>query len=164
VDTWKLRPEAVTAIPNLFLASDYVRTYTDLATMEGANEAARRAVNGILAASGAGGTPCQLWPLHEPELFQPLRAYDQARYRAGLPWDDRVMKVALSVLGLVQDSAASATGGMLPGFLPDGAPALDGERLMRISQEIAALGAAPVTTLPIPASPGRPRLRITQKS
>ena len=29
-----------------FLAADYVRTYTDLATMEGANEAARRAVNG----------------------------------------------------------------------------------------------------------------------
>ena len=29
-------------IPNLMLASDYVRTFTDLATMEGANEAARR--------------------------------------------------------------------------------------------------------------------------
>ena len=50
IDTWKLRPEATTAIPNLFLASDYVRTYTDLATMEGANEAARRAVNGLLDA------------------------------------------------------------------------------------------------------------------
>ena len=48
VNTWALRPEATTAIPNLFLASDYVRTYTDLATMEGANEAARRAVNGLL--------------------------------------------------------------------------------------------------------------------
>ena len=47
VDTWALRPEAATAIPNLFLASDYVRTHTDLATMEGANEAARRAVNGV---------------------------------------------------------------------------------------------------------------------
>ena len=50
IDTWALRPEATTAIPNLFLASDYVRTYTDLATMEGANEAARRAVNGLLDA------------------------------------------------------------------------------------------------------------------
>jgi uncharacterized protein with NAD-binding domain and iron-sulfur cluster len=38
-------------IPNLFLASDYVRTHTDLATMEGANEAARRAVNGLLDAA-----------------------------------------------------------------------------------------------------------------
>ena len=38
-------------IPNLVLAADYVRTYTDLATMEGANEAARRAVNAILDAT-----------------------------------------------------------------------------------------------------------------
>ena len=41
------------ADPNLFLAADFVRTHTDLATMEGANEAARRAVNGILAATGS---------------------------------------------------------------------------------------------------------------
>ena len=45
-NSWEDRPDAVTRIPNLFLASDYVRTHTDLATMEGANEAARRAVNG----------------------------------------------------------------------------------------------------------------------
>ena len=44
--SWADRPDAVTRVPNLFLAADYVRTYTDLATMEGANEAARRAVNG----------------------------------------------------------------------------------------------------------------------
>ena len=44
--SWADRPDAVTRIPNLFLASDYVRTHTDLATMEAANEAARRAVNG----------------------------------------------------------------------------------------------------------------------
>ncbi|HEX4810767.1 MAG TPA: FAD-dependent oxidoreductase [Bryobacteraceae bacterium] len=36
------RPEAYTEIPNLFLASDYVKTYTDVACMEAANEAARR--------------------------------------------------------------------------------------------------------------------------
>ena len=57
VDTWALRPEATTAIPNLFLASDYVRTHTDLATMEGANEAARRAVNGLLDAVKFDGRP-----------------------------------------------------------------------------------------------------------
>ena len=51
VDTWRLRPEAVTRIPNLFLASDYVRTFTDIATMEGGNEAARRAVDGVLDAT-----------------------------------------------------------------------------------------------------------------
>src|SRR5262249_1526638 len=53
VRTWADRPDAFTNIPNFFLASDYVRTFTDLATMEGANEAARRAVNAILSASGS---------------------------------------------------------------------------------------------------------------
>jgi len=48
INSWRCRPEAKTEIANLFLASDYVRTHTDLATMEGAGEAARRAVNGIL--------------------------------------------------------------------------------------------------------------------
>lgn len=94
VDTWALRPEAATAIPNLFLASDYVRTYTDLATMEGANEAARRAVNGLLDAVNFAGSRCELWPLHEPEILQPWRLYDAARYRAGLPWDNSLVQVA----------------------------------------------------------------------
>ena len=94
VDTWALRPEAATGIPNLFLASDYVRTYTDLATMEGANEAARRAVNGLLDAVNFAGSRCELWPLHEPEILEPWRLYDAARYRAGLPWDASLMQVA----------------------------------------------------------------------
>jgi uncharacterized protein with NAD-binding domain and iron-sulfur cluster len=85
--TWKLRPEAYTKIPNFFLASDYVRTYTDLATMEGANEAARRAVNAILIRSGSKEKPCVLWNLHEPELLAPWRIHDQKRFVKGLPWD-----------------------------------------------------------------------------
>lgn len=85
-DSWQYRPEATIEIPNLFLASDYVRTYTDLATMEGANEAARRAVNGILAASNSNAKPCQLWPFHEPDIFLPLRALDLIRYKLGRPW------------------------------------------------------------------------------
>ena len=55
--SWADRPEAVTSVPNLFLASDFVRTHTDLATMEGANEAARRAVNGILEAARSSARP-----------------------------------------------------------------------------------------------------------
>ena len=51
--SWAIRPDAGDRIPNLVLAGDYVRTYTDLASMEGANEAARRAVNAILAALGS---------------------------------------------------------------------------------------------------------------
>ena len=98
VDTWRLRPRAVTAIPNLFLAADYVQTSTDLATMEAANEAARRAVNGILEHSGSDAPPCRLWDLHEPVLLEPWRANDRERYRQGLPWDDTAAKLALSAL------------------------------------------------------------------
>ena len=84
--SWGDRPEAVTAIPNLFLASDYVRTHTDLATMEGANEAARRAVNGILEAAGSDEPRCGVWPLREPAIFAPARAIDRcALSSAGHP-------------------------------------------------------------------------------
>lgn len=75
--SWYWRPEAVTAIENLFLAGDYVRTYTDLATMEGANEAGRRAVNGILEASGSVASPCDVWRLGEPLPMAPVRAADR---------------------------------------------------------------------------------------
>jgi uncharacterized protein with NAD-binding domain and iron-sulfur cluster len=83
--SWSDRPEAVTAIENLFLASDYVRTHTDLATMEGANEAARRAVNGILEASGSSAPRCGVWPLREPAIFAPARAIDRIRFKLGRP-------------------------------------------------------------------------------
>jgi geranylgeranyl pyrophosphate synthase/uncharacterized protein with NAD-binding domain and iron-sulfur cluster len=98
VNTWQLRPSATTAISNLFLASDYVQTSTDLATMEGANEAARRAVNAILERTGFAGEGCQLWPLQEPEVFRPLREIDALRHRAGLPWDDTSVALILPVL------------------------------------------------------------------
>ena len=117
VDTWRLRPEAVTRIPNFFLASDYVRTYTDLATMEAANEAARRAVNGVIRAAHADVAPCEIWNLHEPELLVPLRAYDRVRYRQGLPWDGAAMSLARSLLSLTTGvsrlSGGSGAGGPL---------------------------------------------------
>ncbi len=79
------RPEAHTEIPNLFLASDYVHTYSDLACMEGANEAARRATNAILDRAGSPAARATLWPLEEPEFFAPMRDYDLLRFRLGLP-------------------------------------------------------------------------------
>jgi 15-cis-phytoene desaturase len=79
------RPQASLEIPNLFLASDYVRTYTDLATMEGANEAARRSVNALIDATGSTATKAQLWPFQEPEIFKPMRDYDLMRFKLGLP-------------------------------------------------------------------------------
>ncbi|MEO0362610.1 MAG: NAD(P)-binding protein, partial [Pseudomonadota bacterium] len=83
---WRRRPDAATKIPNLFLASDYVRTYTDVACMEAANEAARRAVNAILTATGSKAEPCELWPLTEPAFFAPFKKADQIRFDRGLPW------------------------------------------------------------------------------
>jgi uncharacterized protein with NAD-binding domain and iron-sulfur cluster len=83
--SWGDRPDAATAIENLFLASDYVRTHTDLATMEGANEAARRAVNGILKASGSSAPRCGVWRLREPAIFAPARAIDAIRFKLGRP-------------------------------------------------------------------------------
>jgi 15-cis-phytoene desaturase len=83
--SWAYRPEAVTSIPNLFLAADYVRTHTDIATMESANEAARRAVNGILASVDSSATRCAVWELDEPAVFKPLQALDQLRLRRGQP-------------------------------------------------------------------------------
>ncbi len=90
VRTWAHRPDAFTNIPNFFLASDYVRTFTDLATMEGANEAARRAVNAILSISGTKAPYCQLWNLHEPDILHPFRLYDSHRYSKGLPWHNEL--------------------------------------------------------------------------
>jgi uncharacterized protein with NAD-binding domain and iron-sulfur cluster len=79
------RPQPATEIPNLFLASDYVRTNTDLATMEGANEAARRSVNAILDASGSEAAKAQIWAFEEPDIFKPMREYDLVRFKLGLP-------------------------------------------------------------------------------
>jgi uncharacterized protein with NAD-binding domain and iron-sulfur cluster len=83
--SWNNRPEATTAIENLVLASDYVRTHTDLATMEGANEAARRAVNGILERSGSTQPRCEVWSLSEPEIFAPARALDRVLHALRRP-------------------------------------------------------------------------------
>jgi uncharacterized protein with NAD-binding domain and iron-sulfur cluster len=86
VHSWEHRPEAVTQIPNFFLASDYVRTNTNLATMEAANEAARRAVNGLIKASGVLATPCQIWPLPVPIELEPFILWDQLQWDLGKPW------------------------------------------------------------------------------
>ena len=83
--SWADRPEARTRIPNLLLAADYVRTYTDLATMEGANEAARRAVNAILDASRSSAPRCGVWPLREPAVLAPARALDKLRWKLHRP-------------------------------------------------------------------------------
>lgn len=83
--SWKHRPPAVTSIHNLFLASDYVQNNTDIASMEAANEAARRAVNGILDAAGSTASKCRVWELSEPIIFEPLKAIDRQLFLHGYP-------------------------------------------------------------------------------
>jgi len=89
-NSWSKRPDAFTDIDNFFLASDFVRTYTDLATMEGANEAARRAVNAIISKSGSNAKLCKIWNLHEPDILSVLRWLDKLRYNKGMPWTNTV--------------------------------------------------------------------------
>jgi len=106
VNSWDLRPFSYTTIPNLFLASDYVKTFTDLATMEGANEAARRAVNGILDASGSRKKKCTIWKLHEPWFLILFRWIDKRRYKQGLVWNSKfpwIFRVMQSVVAFVKN-------------------------------------------------------------
>ncbi len=63
VNSLWLRPNAQTEIDNFFVAGDFVRTSTDLATMESANESARLAVNGVLEHYGASEPRCEVWKL-----------------------------------------------------------------------------------------------------
>lgn len=81
VDSWRHRPEAGPHAHNLFLASDYVRTAMDFACMEAANEAARRAVNGILERTRVSAPRCGLWPLRPPRVLEPLRRFDAWRWQ-----------------------------------------------------------------------------------
>ena len=77
------RPHAYTEVPNLFLASDYVRTHTDLACMEAANEAGRRAVNALLDRVGSTAPRAAIWPLVEPSIFSRLKKWDRLVFDEG---------------------------------------------------------------------------------
>ncbi|GGU97716.1 phytoene dehydrogenase [Actinomadura cremea] len=85
VGSWAKRPEARTAIPNLFLAGDYVRTNMDLATMEGANESGRAAVNALLDAADSPAERVETWKLYRPPELDGLKELDARRYRDGKP-------------------------------------------------------------------------------
>ncbi|WP_181721092.1 hydroxysqualene dehydroxylase [Nocardia gipuzkoensis] len=83
--SWEYRPQPHGALENLFLAGDYVRTNVDLATMEGANESARAAVNALLEVSGSNAERCRMFTLFRAPELEPLRRIDADRYAAGQP-------------------------------------------------------------------------------
>ena len=85
VGSWKNRPDSRTKVPNLFMAGDFVRTGVDLATMEGANESGRAAVNALLDAAGSAANPVRVWPLYQPPELDGLKDLDARRFRAGQP-------------------------------------------------------------------------------
>lgn len=85
VGSWDHRPEARSAIGNLFFCGDHVRTGIDLATMEGACEAGRKAANGVLEAAGDPAPRAAVFALYAPPELEPLKRLDADRYRAGLP-------------------------------------------------------------------------------
>ncbi|MER5179731.1 FAD-dependent oxidoreductase [Streptomyces sp. NPDC002896] len=79
------RPSAKTVVPNFFLAGDYIRTGMNLASMEGANEAARHAVNALLDADGSSAQQCTTWGHYQPPELEPLKRVDELRFKLGLP-------------------------------------------------------------------------------
>jgi len=83
--SWAIRPEAASVVPNLCFAADYVRTYTDIASMEGACEAGRRAANAILEREGSAATRVEIWPLEEPSQFASWKRLDADLYARGRP-------------------------------------------------------------------------------
>jgi uncharacterized protein with NAD-binding domain and iron-sulfur cluster len=85
VGSWPHRPQTTTQLRNLFLAGDYVQTNVDLATMEGANESGRAAVNALLERSGSAAEPVKMYKLYRPPEFDGLKQLDEQRYRSGLP-------------------------------------------------------------------------------
>ncbi|WP_312741952.1 hydroxysqualene dehydroxylase [Candidatus Nitrospira neomarina] len=149
-DTWRLRPDAVTAIPNLFLAADYVRTHTDLATMEAANEAARRSVNGILNHSGSGATRCRVWALHEPEILLPWREYDRARWEQHLPWEDplALISIAKPILEVFEKTGALSS--------------IDTRSFQRLSEKFEVVNSLPGLTNDNQTSPIENLLEVTK--
>ena len=85
VGSWFDRPTARTKVPNLFVAGDYVQTDLDLATMEGANESGRAAVNALLDAAGSKAEKAQMYTLYDPPEYEAEKAVDRERFKAGQP-------------------------------------------------------------------------------
>ena len=85
VGSWEKRPTPHTGVPNLFLAGDFVQTNVDLATMEGANESGRAAVNALLDASGSSAPRVPMFTLYRPPEFEAVKAADAQLYKAGRP-------------------------------------------------------------------------------
>lgn len=70
-DSWDNRPENRTALANLWLAGDYVRSHLDLALMEAALTTGMNAAEAIRSARGLAATPVDI---RRPREFKPGQA------------------------------------------------------------------------------------------
>lgn len=107
--TWEKRPQAGTGIENLFFAADYVQTNADLACMDAANEAGRRAVNAILDRSGSNAARCRIWNMDMPAMLLPMRVIDQVRWSRGEPWSPSPLDMRRPEAGWATLKAAIAS-------------------------------------------------------
>jgi uncharacterized protein with NAD-binding domain and iron-sulfur cluster len=104
--SWHGRPDAVLGIANLFLAADYVRTSIDLASMEGANEAGRRAARGVLRRFGLDAESVKLFAFENLDRFVVLRRLDRGLHAAGLP---HLMDTPAALRGFLRAGRAGST-------------------------------------------------------
>src|SRR4029453_3322550 len=89
-------------------------TETNLACMEGANEAARRAVNAILREDEYAGSACKLWELEEDPMFDRAKWLDEIAYtrgrdalaRAIREWRPKGSKKEAQIEGFLRDDQA----------------------------------------------------------
>jgi uncharacterized protein with NAD-binding domain and iron-sulfur cluster len=98
VGSYDHRPSADPGVEGLTLAADYVQTNSDLASMESAAEAGRRAAAAVLDAAGDDAARPKVWELPEPSVFDPLKAQDRVRYELGLPHPGTARREVASTL------------------------------------------------------------------
>jgi uncharacterized protein with NAD-binding domain and iron-sulfur cluster len=106
-DSWRNRPQAKTSLRNLFVAGDFAQSATNFASMEAANETARKAVNALLESLGRSDI-CATRPLEDPQVGwfsapqRIARRVDALIYRSKLPLRPpfRLPIVAWIVLGV----------------------------------------------------------------
>jgi hypothetical protein len=77
------RPDVTTAIPNLFLAGDYLKSSWEVANMEAASYNARRATNALLRSAGSAASPAQAIEPYRPPEWEELKRLDADRYARG---------------------------------------------------------------------------------
>ncbi|MFC7447277.1 hydroxysqualene dehydroxylase [Rhodococcus daqingensis] len=85
VNTWDKRPKGSTAIPNLFIAGDWIQTNANVVSMEGANQGGRIAAQAVLDASGRNAEEVVRYDYYVPPELDGLKRIDADRHAVGLP-------------------------------------------------------------------------------